>query len=310
MQHTRIKGLFLAGFATLVWGCQYPIGRFIFGEMGEISPVVASMYKFIFGAIALLPFALYSAPSKNFAKAVRNDFPKLFCLAAFGVFAEGFLSLYSLKFTTAARSSLLCNMSPMFTVIVAAIFARRWPCRMIVLGVIIGIIGSYLTISSSASDIYAPSAHTLAGDILALLSGVAWAYFTVDCTTVAQKYGALVCTTILLALSALFLLLWCLATGSGIVLVAPLKVWGCIFFLGALGTGICVGLWNMAALHVPSDALGAFGYASAAIGMTAGIVGFHESITWRFVFAIACCMSAVWIMNKYDGETKNGHNHN
>ena len=258
------------------------------------------MYKFLFATLAMIPLALFSAPPSNFVKAVRHDFPRLFCLAAFGVFAEGFLAMYSLKFTTSARSSLLCNMSPMFTVIVAAWASRRWPRRLVLLGMVIGIVGSYLTFSSQGSDVYAPVARTLPGDILALLSGVAWAYYTVYCTEVGQKYGVLVCSAILMALSTSFLFLWCLVTRTDILIAQPVRVWAGIVYLGVLGTGICVALWNNAALHVPPAALGAFGYLSATIGMVLGFIGLNETLTWRFAVAIVCCMLAVWIMNQFD----------
>ena len=305
MLRPRTQGLLLASFCTLIWGFQYPVGRIVLGEAATLSPIVGAFYKFLFATVGMLPFALFAAPPATFARAIREDFPGLFRAALFGVFAEGFLALYSVKYTTAARSSLLCNMSPLFTVILAAIVARRWPGKITIFGLAVGILGSYLIFLSSASDIYSGgNATTLPGDLLALASGLAWAYFTIACAPLGKKHGALPCTVIMLAFSTLFLLIWCICTGTPFLIPLPRTAWLGLLFLGTLATGICVGLWNAAAMRLSPDAIGAFGYGSAAIGMLSGIFGLKETISWRFALAVACCMFAVWLMNTY-ADTEN-----
>ena len=75
---SRLRGWLKGLAATLVWGCIYSVGRFVFGAGGEAAdPYLMAMYKFALGALALAPMLCRNGGWREAARAVRGDFPHL-----------------------------------------------------------------------------------------------------------------------------------------------------------------------------------------------------------------------------------------
>ena len=241
----------------------------------------------------------------NVRKAIRDDFPQMLAMAFVVCILEGVLAFASLKFTTAARSSLLCNASPIFTVIFAALAARKWPTWGKNLGMVLGFAGLAFALTARASDLYAVNPKTLPGDLMAIGSGVAWAAYTVWGTGTAQRYGGIPCTVMMLVLGGLMMLPVCLLFGDVASLTRlPLRVWTGVVFLGIADTGWAIALWYTALAYVEPAALGAYGYLSAAIALVVARLVGREAFDWRFFVAIALVMGGIALMNYEPHQTK------
>lgn len=299
------KGLLLGLFSTLIWGCQYSAARAIFGSETEtVDPYLMSLMKFVSAAIALLPFLFLDKGWSRASKALRNDWRQMILLGVFGVAAEGLLAFYSLKYTTSARSSLLCNMSPVFTVLLAILFTRKFPDWGKWIGVTLGFVGLALVLNAQSSDIYDAKPFTLPGDMMALASGVSWAYYTVAGVKSSQKYGGIPCTVVTLAIASLAMVVVCLAKGVDFFPPVGLKTVALVLFLGVMATGLGVGLWYMAMGLTDPSALGAFGYLSSLIALCLARLVAKERFTWQFFLAFALIMTAIYFMNRGTGKDK------
>ena len=180
MVSNRAKGLLLGLVSTIIWGCQYSVSRFLFGTVeGEADPLCLMTIRLFLGALALAPVLFFNSGWGKVRSAVRDDMRSLIVVAFVVCILEGVLAFASMKFTTAARSSLLCNASPIFTVIFAALAARKWPTWGKNLGMVLGFVGLVFALTAKASDLYAVNPQTLPGDLMAIGSGVAWAAYTV-----------------------------------------------------------------------------------------------------------------------------------
>ncbi|MCQ2396131.1 MAG: DMT family transporter [Lentisphaeria bacterium] len=293
------KGLLLGLLSTLIWGCQYSAARAIFGSQAEeIDPYLMSLMKFASAAVALLPFLCFDNGWRKTAQAMKCDWLQMILLGVLGVAAEGLLAFYSLKYTTSARSSLLCNMSPVFTVLLAMLFTRKMPDWGKWVGVVLGFVGLALVLNSQSSDIYDAKPFTLPGDVMALASGVAWAFFTVAGVKCSQKYGGIPCTVVTLTVAAVAMVVVCLVTGTDFMPQLTLKSLALVLFLGIMATGIGVGLWNLAMGLTDPSALGAFGYLSSLIALCLARFVSKEHFTWQFFLAFALIMSAIYFMNR------------
>lgn len=294
------QGFLLGLAATLIWGCQYSVSRFIFGETAgdAVDPYLVSAWRFLTGAIALTPFLFAAQGWKKSGQALRHDFPTMALLAVAGVGAEGLLAFYSLKYTPAARSSLLCNLSPVFTVVLAAFVARRMPNRWKWLGCILGVVGLSLVLSTASGDIYDASPRTLPGDLMALSSGMAWAFYTVFGGRSSQKYGGVPCTFATLLIAGVVMALVALCHGAEFFPALGWQAWGGVLFLGIIGTGLSIGLWCCATCLIDPAALGAFGYLSASIALCLARLCAHEHFTWQFLAAFVLSMTAISLMNR------------
>ena len=302
---SRLRGWLKGLAATLVWGCIYSVGRFVFGAGGEAAdPYLMAMYKFALGALALAPMLCRDGGWREAARAVRGDFPLMLLLVLFGNILEGGLQLYAGKYTTAARCSLLCNLSPVFTVLCMAAFTRRLPGRWKLVGMAAGFAGVLILLRSPGQDAYTQGGSTLAGDLMALVSGCSWAVFTVLSGRYASRYDSIAVTFVMLAGAALALLPVCLLRGTPLFPALPWSVWGGVAFIGILASGLGIVWWNQALQTVPADSLGAFGYLSAAIAMVLAWTTTGERFQWRFFAALALIAAALLLMNRRDNAEK------
>lgn len=299
MVSNRAKGLLFGLVSTIIWGCQYSVSRFLFGTVeGEADPLCLMTIRLFLGALALAPVLFFNSGWGKVRSAVRDDMRSLIVVAFVVCILEGVLAFASMKFTTAARSSLLCNASPIFTVIFAALAARKWPTWGKNLGMVLGFVGLVFALTAKASDLYAVNPQTLPGDLMAIGSGVAWAAYTVWGTGTAQRYGGIPCTVVMLFFGGLMMIPVCLLFGDfGSLAHLPPRVWAGVVFLGVADTGWAIALWYTALAYVEPAALGAYGYLSATIALVVARLVGREAFDWRFFVAIALVMGGVALMN-------------
>ena len=299
MISNRIRGLSFGFISTIIWGCQYSVSRFLFGTVeGEADPLFLATIRFFLGALALSPVLCFNDGWGKVRSALRQDLRSLLWVAFVVCILEGVLAFASMKFTTAARSSLLCNASPIFTVLFAALAARKWPSWSKNLGMLLGFAGLILAMTAKASDLYAANAQTLPGDLMAIASGVAWAAYTVWGTDTSKRYGGIPCTVVMLFFGGLMMIPVCLIFGDFASLAQlPPRVWAGVVFLGIADTGWAIGLWYTAMALVEPAALGAYGYLSAIIALVIARMVGRETFDWRFFAAIALVMGGVALMN-------------
>ena len=299
------KGMLLGLFATIVWGCQYSTNRFIFGTaVEELDPCLMTLMKILTGALALIPFLFWDDGWRKAVRSLRQDFRMMSFMALFGIVGEGLLIFYAGKFITAARSSLLANMSPVFTVILAALWTRKMPGWGKWLGMILGVAGLVLVLGTQSADIYDCSGSTLPGDVMALTSGFCWAAYTVFGGETSRKYGGVPCTFVMLLLAAVMMFVVCLIIRSDFSLHLSWQAWGGILFLGVVATGISIAFWYIAIGMADPSALGAYGYLSALISLVLARVLARERFTWQFLAAFALIMIAIYFMNRPDAPEK------
>lgn len=284
--------------ATLIWGCHYSVNRFIFGvEDHGANLLTVSFWKWFIGAAVLVPALFLDHGWQKCKQALQRDWPMMLVMALFGTFLESTLMLVSSNWTTAARGSLLCNLSPLFTVILAAILLRKMPSRRCWMGMFLGLAGLAMAFFSQGVDQYtAPNQSTFLGDAMAVLSGLAWAIYTVIGGKYALKYGGVPCTFIMLIMSCGMILPCCLVQKAPLLPSLPLSVWCSIFFIGAAVSGVGVALWYAALARVQAAALGSLGYLSAAIAMVLAKFAANEHFTILFGGAIAAIVAALWML--------------
>ncbi len=296
----RMRGWILGLIATLIWGAHYSVGRFIFGEGAEAAdPYFTAALSFAFGAASLVPFLARHQGWRQVKNALKEDGMVLVGLAVVGILLENLTLLLSVKYIPAARSSLFANSSPIFTVIIAAMAARKWPTWRQNTGMLLGFAGLCLALVVKSVDVYTGDAggHFI-GDLLSLFSAVCWGWYTVFGTRTAAKYGGVTCSFIMLSISAILMLPVCLATGADLTPDLPLKVWCGIACMGILAFGWSEACWYAAMAYVPPAALGAFGYLSAGVALVIAYLSAGEQLSLLFFVAIALVLFGVWLMSR------------
>ncbi len=301
----KIKGLLMGLAATCCWASFYPVSRYLFGkEEDTFDPVFATFIRIFLAAGILLVPALAGERRQRTFQAVREDWKMLLFLALTGIVGEGLLLFLSMKYTTAARASLMANTSPIYTVILAFLFLKTPLTRNKVLGMAAGFAGVILVSAvRSEGDIFAQEGYFFRGDMLAMGSGIAWSLFTVFGERVARKYGGTVCMALLFffgifLMTPVMAVLPCHASFA-----LPFRVWAGIAYLGIFGCGIANMLWYSALRYLKADELGAFGYLSAFLTVCMSVITLHEKINAVFIFSACLILGGVWLMLRAPGRT-------
>ena len=297
MKNKRFTGLLCALAATLCWAGNYPVFRLIFNCEGanDLNEWWSSWLRTLLCIFSMLPFTFTARDGswKKFGCQWKNDW-KIFLFLGFALVAEGALCFAAAKYTTAARTSLFANTSPVFTLLISFVFAREVLSKRKITGVLMGLAGIVLAAVSRGGDAFVSGVSTLVGDMLALLSGVFWAIFTVFGSNASSKYNGAFCTV--------------MYRFCGLVLMAPVlffcriefdlpwKVWLSLLYVAGISGGVAVWLWGIAQKYVEPGVLGSFGYLSAFSATLFSMCFLGEKITLPFAAAFILILGGMMLI--------------
>ena len=153
-KNKRILGLCCAFLATLCWASNYPVSRFLFGKGAEnLDEWAVSCLRLILALVFLLPFTVKKGDYRRLLENWRSD-GKFFLLMSIFTLGEVLLAFVALKYTTAARASLMANASPLFTLLISVLAAKEVFTGRKILGLLMGLAGIILTASSKGGDAF------------------------------------------------------------------------------------------------------------------------------------------------------------
>lgn len=163
--------------AAVVWGSSFPVIRHALGD--------ASPFLFLFLRFALA-FAIL-APRYAKSDCLRTLFRRDLILISVPNSLGFILQYKAQELTTASKTALFINSSPLFVAILSAVLLkdRLTPRQLVAL--VVALAGVFIT--TTRLDVSGFSSVNL-GDVLGLLAGVTWAVVVVYSGPVSRKYGA------------------------------------------------------------------------------------------------------------------------
>ena len=199
---------------------------------------------------------------------------------------------YAEQHVSSALTGMLNGAVPLFTAIVAAGLARRWPSRGIVGGIAVGLLGGVLmglpTLGQGRS--------TALGVLLILAALVSYGFAINVARPVQQRNGALP-------------VIW-RAQAIALVLTAPLGLpevlrahWSpaplfSLLALGALGTGVAYVLTVMAAGRVGATKASATAFLIPPVALLLGVLVRGEHVAALSVVGGVVCLAGAWLMRR------------
>ncbi|MBO7146195.1 MAG: DMT family transporter [Lentisphaeria bacterium] len=296
INYNRLKGIIFGLTASAVWGSFYPVSRLIFGnELEKYDELYISALRVALSFIVMTPFLWIGNSRKVLKSNWKKDIP-WFILLALSCLGEAVLVFISTKYTTAARASLMANTAPIFTAIIAFFMVREALNRSKIAGMILGFLGITLAVLSNGSDTFTGGCSTLYGDLLALGSGVCWAFFTVAGEKVANRYGGMFSTAVTAGIGTIFIFLIVFLSGAQIRFDFSWKAWLGLLYLGGGVNGLNIGLWYMALKYLRPGELGGFGYITALLAIALSVIFVNERFSWSFILAIPLVLCGIYLM--------------
>lgn len=242
-----IAHLKLFGMAA-VWGASWPWGRMVAQAM---PPLTAAGLRFVMASAVLLIWLWRRGGLAELGRWRPQRWCVMFITAAIGVFGYAVCFMLGLQYVPAGKATLIITLNPALTLLLAAWLFRERLSGVIVLGMLLAIIGSFVVIT------HGEPWHVLdeglgKGQLLLLGCVVCWSIYTLIGRRLLRGVDALAATAVTATLGALMLS----ATGflvegpAGIATIphAPPQAWAALFALAFIATSIAYA-WYFAGIQ-------------------------------------------------------------
>lgn len=291
-------GFFYGLAASLVFASFYIVGRLVFGQY-DVDPVVFTFIRFVIAVPFFVLAVACTGQGKALRTALTSRFWPMMGLALSGIVGEGLLLMASLKYTTASRSSLFANTSPILTVVLACVFMREPMSKGKWIGMIIGFAGILTAIvSRSQGDIFM-SGTSWMGDALACGSAFCWAIFTVLGQKMADKSGGLVSGTASMLLGTAVLFVCSLFFPWPWQYFTNWRFWLYALYAGIIVSGLANILWLVSLKYLDAGRLGSMGYVSCILAMGGSLLCLKEKLDgWFVAGAVLVFIGVHWMLRR------------
>ncbi|MBQ0111614.1 MAG: DMT family transporter [Bacteroidales bacterium] len=154
---------------NIIFGINTPIAK---DAMMSISPYALTFFRFVFSAIIFWILSFVFSPKK----AERKDIFLFFFAAIFGTVMNLFLNIVGLEKTTPTNTAIVVSTTPIFTMIMAAVFIKEPLTFKKALGVAVGLCGALILILSKEHGFVVPVNNSL-GIVICMLGTISYAVY-------------------------------------------------------------------------------------------------------------------------------------
>ena len=300
MNKDKIKGLILGFSATFCWASFYIVSRYFFGTDSDgLDPLWSSCLRYLIASFILFVCLIALKQVSALSRALHKDWKMLLLLGLIGIAGESTLLFYSMKFTTAARSNLLTNISPVATAVMSWFITREVFSRSQIAGMLLGFIGMCTVFFLRGGDDFSGgNASFLPGDLMAVAAGICWSAFTVLGERAVRQYGPHVIMCGAFLFGALVMIPIMGIAGSRVTLSINLRGWLMILYIGAISNALANVCWYAALKYLKPGELGSFGYVSIILTFLLAFCFLGEKITLPFALCLLMILTGTGMMLK------------
>lgn len=172
--------------ASIMWGAMSPIAKGVL-EDGFIDGLALSAIRIGGGAVLFILAALLPKSLTKDQSVARKDLFTLFLASVIMISLNQGLFIIGIQYTTPIDTTVMCTMTPVFTLLLAAIFIGQRLTPLKIFGVVLGLSGA-LIIAFSQSDSGIAS-NPFLGNMLCILAQLCAAVYYVFFLKVINKYS-------------------------------------------------------------------------------------------------------------------------
>ncbi|MCH5234085.1 MAG: EamA family transporter [Muribaculaceae bacterium] len=173
--------------ATIMWGAMAPIAKSVL-EQGVLDGLALSVVRIGGGAILFLLFSFLPKRITGDVKVDRKDYFTLFLASVVMISSNQGLFIIGIQYTTPVDTSVMCTLTPVFTLLLAAIFIGNPLTPLKVLGVVLGLTGALLmAFSNEEAEI---AVNPMLGNLLCMMAQICASVYYVFFLKLINKYPA------------------------------------------------------------------------------------------------------------------------
>jgi drug/metabolite transporter (DMT)-like permease len=253
MKPTKATYHFALLFTVTIWASTFVSIKIV---LLEVPPNTLALLRFLIASVAL---ALYLLCTRQ-PVIKKGDWPMVILCGMTGVTIYNFLQNQGLKYAGSVDAAILTTMAPVFMALLGVLFLKEKIEKLQIAGIILAVAGSILVATNGSLAELTLNSTRLYGDILILLTTIAWAVYSIIIKVLLEKYPA---TTVMS---------W--TTFAGTILLLPLSLlerpfnlgavqpstWLHIFYLGLFASALGYLIWNHALTRITAVVAGVYLY--------------------------------------------------
>ncbi|MCH5230348.1 MAG: DMT family transporter [Muribaculaceae bacterium] len=173
--------------ATVMWGAMAPIAKGVL-EGGTLNGLTLSMIRIGGGAFLFLLFSMLPHRLTGDVKVAKRDFLSLFLASVIMISANQGLFIIGIQYTSPVDTSVMCTLTPVFTLLLSAIFLGNPITILKLTGVVVGLTGALMMAFTNEGNEIAT--NPLLGNTLGMLAQLCAAIYYVFFLRLINKYPA------------------------------------------------------------------------------------------------------------------------
>ncbi len=285
----RAKGFICAITVAVIFGCMPLFAKIIYSYGGNSPSLV--FYRNFFA----LPFLYYLAFCGKDGKKYRPspvEWRKLILLVAGGMALTPILLFESYQYIPSGMATTIHFIYPVFVLLGAFIFYRQAISRVQIICVILCTLGVMLFYTPGDSG-------SLLGTLLAFLSGIAYAFYTVyldrSGLIAIPKYVLLFYSILLCSIMTFFYALL-----QGLTYQFPVGIWLLIIVFSVLVSVCGIQCFQLAVKYIGAPQTSILNTFEPITSIILGILCFHESLSVQTAIGMVLVLSAVSALTLFD----------
>jgi drug/metabolite transporter (DMT)-like permease len=167
-------------YVPLVWGLNYIVIKAALPAFA--SPLAFNAVRWAFAAAALL---LLVAVRRDRLRVARTDVPRVLALALIGNALQQVTFIEGIRLTTAGQAALFMSLTPVMVAAASAVLGLERVTRAAWAGIALSVTGAAAILRPGTA---ARPPAALWGDLLVLTSAACWAYYTIACRPLTERY--------------------------------------------------------------------------------------------------------------------------
>jgi drug/metabolite transporter (DMT)-like permease len=278
--------------AAVVWG-----GSIVFQKLalGSFSAVETSVLRGL-GALAILIPLWWWQESKGVSFTARDL--RVFTLLGLCVLGNHLLTLFGLRYISAAAAGVIIGASPVITAFLSSVLIRDVPFRVVVAGCAVSFAGVALVSGVGGGN--AAGENPWLGGTLVLLGLASWALYTIGGRRTMERFSPLTVnwTTLLISILLQIPLLWTdqkvMTAGLDSV---PVNGWLALGYLIVFATALGQQAWLYGVKGVGPSRAGVFINLIPVSALILSTIVLGDHIGLKELAGIGLILTGVWLVN-------------
>ncbi|MFO0774347.1 MAG: DMT family transporter [Nitrospiraceae bacterium] len=277
--------------AAVVWGGSIVGQKY---ALSSFSAVEVSVFRGIGALLILIPLWWVQ---EGKVVAVQGRDVAILCALGLGVLGNHLLTLFGLRYISAASAGVIIGASPAITALLSSVLVKDVPFGKVAAGCLLSFVGVALV--SGLGGGAAAGEQPLLGGLLVLLGLVSWALYTIGSGAIMGRLSALTVnwTTLLISIVLQVPLLWSdqkvLNSGFGAV---PVGGWLALGYLIVFATALGQQAWLYGVQGVGPSRAGVFVNLIPVSALLLSALVLGESVGAMEMVGIVLILAGVWLV--------------